>query len=52
MSKKANLKNQEKLKTYLSKNDPQQYRTTDKQLRNEPSADKHSNLRGFRRQAR
>jgi hypothetical protein len=52
MSKKANLKNQEKLKTYLAKNDPQQYHITNKQLRNEPPTDKHSNLRGLRRQAR
>lgn len=52
MSKKANLKNQEKLKTYLSKNDPQQYHKSDKQLRDKPPTDKHSNLRGLRRQAR
>jgi len=51
MSKKANLKNQEKLKTYLAKNDFKSNSTTNNKLRNEPSPDKHSLLRGFRRQA-
>ena len=51
MSKKANLKNQEKLKTYLSKNDPKSNSKTNNKLRNEPPADKHSVLRGLRRQA-
>ena len=45
MSKKANKKNQEKLKVYLSKNDIKSNRSTDNKLRNEPSADKHRLLR-------
>ena len=45
MSKKANKKNQDKLKTYLSKNDPKPNSKADNKLRNEPSADKHRLLR-------
>jgi len=51
MSKKANLKNQEKLKTYLSKNDTQPNSKTNNKLLNEPPPNKHSILRGLRRQA-
>jgi hypothetical protein len=52
MSKKANLKNQEKLKTYLSKNDSQSNSKSDNKLRDKSPTDKHCNLRGLRRQAR
>lgn len=38
MSKNANIKNQEKLKTYLLKNDPKPNNKTDKKLRTKPSS--------------
>jgi hypothetical protein len=38
MSKQANIKNQEKLKTYLAKHDPKPNNKTDKKLRGKSSA--------------
>lgn len=51
MSKQANLKNQEKLKLYLKKNesDTKSNNNTNQRVRNESSAVKHSTVRGVRR---
>lgn len=51
MSKQANLKNQEKLKLYLKKNESntKSNSNTNQGIRNESSATKHSSVRGIRR---
>lgn len=51
MSKQANLKNQEKLKLYLKKNESntKSNHNTNQGVRNESSTVKHSTVRGVRR---